>query len=350
MPPRSKVITMLPPYIRQEVNRRLFENGFRDYEGLAQWVRGQGYEISDDSLWRYGRALRDHLAATDLTVRHARALAKLGEDYEGLTAKALITLAQQKALETLLEMEEVKPADLNAVATLTRAAIAQQRWAAELKLRAEQQKRAADTPQGGTPKGPPETPPNAQPVIAPPQQQAIAAAPTVKAERRDGPATGDGSESTRAMSIPPVGDSQAAPDNTPAAAIVTAPLRGSPRIVEMTIPFATSDSAADAIVSEPGRDQPDLIPGRTVAGFLRRLARGERTSRYARHPEPSADRFCRARRSPSVRGLMVSSQRRCRNAYRRSLTQINAVRRICRSSISTQIARGCHVTTQRTRI
>ena len=40
MPPRSKVITMLPAYIREEVERRLFENGFRDYEGLAQWVRG----------------------------------------------------------------------------------------------------------------------------------------------------------------------------------------------------------------------------------------------------------------------------------------------------------------------
>src|SRR5229473_6116628 len=154
MPPRSEVITMLLEYIRQEVERRLFENGFRDYQGLAQWwVRGQGYEFSDGSLWRYGRALQQQVAAAELTVRHARALAKLGGDYEGLTAKALITLAQQKALETLLEMAEVKPADLNAVATLTRAAIAQQRWAAELKARAEQQKRAADTPQGGTPKG-----------------------------------------------------------------------------------------------------------------------------------------------------------------------------------------------------
>src|SRR5713101_2699227 len=159
MPPRSKVITMLPAYVRQGVDRRLFENGFRDYEGLAQWVRGQGYEISDDSLWRYGRALREHLAAAELTVRHARALAKLGEDYEGLTAKALITLAQQKALETLLEMEEVKPADLSAVANLTRAAIAQQRWA-ELKLGAEQQKRAADTSEVGTAHEPPQTPPN----------------------------------------------------------------------------------------------------------------------------------------------------------------------------------------------
>ena len=122
MPPRSKVITMLPAYIRQEVDRRLFENGFRDYEGLAQWVRGQGYEISDDSLWRYGRTLREHLAAAELSVRYARALAKLGEDYEGLSAKALITLAQQKALETLLEMAEVEPADMSAVATLTQGA------------------------------------------------------------------------------------------------------------------------------------------------------------------------------------------------------------------------------------
>ncbi len=80
MPPRSKVITTLPAYIRQEVDRRLFENGFSDYEGLARRVRGQGYEISDDSLWRYGRALREHLAAAELTVRHARAPAKLGED------------------------------------------------------------------------------------------------------------------------------------------------------------------------------------------------------------------------------------------------------------------------------
>ena len=170
-----------------------------------------------------------------------------------MTAKALITLAQQKALETLLEMEEVKPADLSAVANLTRAAIAQQRWAAELKARAEQHR---SKPENGTPNEPPQIPTNAQPAVASPQQQVTGAAPTVKAERRDGPAAthnpgGGSDQSTRAMSIPPVGDSLAAPDNTPAAAIVTAPLRGSPRIVEMTIPFATSDSAADANVGRP---------------------------------------------------------------------------------------------------
>jgi hypothetical protein len=140
MPPRSKVITMLPAHIRQEVERRLFENGFRDYEGLAQWVRGQGYEISDDSLWRYGHSLQQQLTAMRLTVRLA---GELPQDHESSMARVLIAMAQQKALTSLAENEEIKPADLNAIANLTRAAIAQQRWAAELKAQAQQPHQAA---------------------------------------------------------------------------------------------------------------------------------------------------------------------------------------------------------------
>jgi hypothetical protein len=98
---------MLPAYIRQEVERRLFENGFRDFEGLAQWVRGQGYEITDDSLWRHGRALQQQFVASQLTMGQARALAELATDHRGSMAQALITVAQQKALATLLEMEHL---------------------------------------------------------------------------------------------------------------------------------------------------------------------------------------------------------------------------------------------------
>jgi len=143
MPPRSKVITMLPAHIRQEVERRLFENGFSDCEGLAQWVRGQGYEISDDSLWRYGHGLQQRLAAMRLTVRLAGAMGELADDNEALMARALITIAQQKALESLAEKEEVTPGDLNAIANLTRAAIAQQRWAAQMKRQGQQPRQAA---------------------------------------------------------------------------------------------------------------------------------------------------------------------------------------------------------------
>ncbi len=246
MPSRSKVITMLPACIRQEVERRLFENGFRDYEGLAQWVRGQGYEISDDSLWRYGRALQQQLAAAELTVRHARALAKLGADHKGLTAKTLITVAQQKALESLLEMEEVKPADLNAVANLTRAAIAQQRWDAKLKARNEQPKPAAGKPETKTQNEPEPTAPNAQPATVPLQRSATASAMTVNAERSSPPARNRGDhcdQPSREVSTPAGGGAPVTPDKAPAA-IVTAALRGSPRIAETIIPFANYDWSA----------------------------------------------------------------------------------------------------------
>jgi hypothetical protein len=133
MPPRSKVITMLPAHIRQEIERRLLDNGFRDYEGLAQWVRGQGYEISDDSLWRYGHSLQKQLAAARLTLHATGSLAEQAGEHEPSMLRALMALAQQRVFETLAQKEDLKPSDVNAIANLVRAAIAQQRWNAELK-------------------------------------------------------------------------------------------------------------------------------------------------------------------------------------------------------------------------
>ena len=65
MPPRSKVITILPEYIRQEVERRLFENGFRDYQGLAQWETVDFHFLSSVILSRSrdGAAVSKDLAA-----------------------------------------------------------------------------------------------------------------------------------------------------------------------------------------------------------------------------------------------------------------------------------------------
>ena len=248
MPPPSKVITMLPAYVRQEVERRIFENGFRDYDGLAQWVRGEGYEISDDSLWRYGRALQEQLATAALIVRHARALAKLGGDHEGLTAQTLITVAQQKALAALLEMEEVKAADLNAIANLTRAAIAQQRWAAEQKERDQQQHTPAAAPVGPSDRL---QPPDGRPTIAPLEPaQTTGAAPSIGAERQDdSPAAhepGDNSEQPmRESSTPPGGGLLAAPANAPASAILPTGFRSSPRIDEILIPSANANFRDD---------------------------------------------------------------------------------------------------------
>jgi hypothetical protein len=142
MPPSSKVITMLPPHIRQEVERRMFENGFRDYEGLAQWVRGQGYEISEDSLWRYGYKLKQQFVETKWTMLQMRALSELGVTDQDME-KALLRVAQTKALATLADMEEVKAGDLNARTNLIKTIMTQYQRAEESRARCQQQKQKA---------------------------------------------------------------------------------------------------------------------------------------------------------------------------------------------------------------
>src|SRR6266851_1275650 len=88
----------------------------------------------------------------------------------------------------------------------------------------------------------------------------------------------------------------------------------------MTIPFAISVSAADAIFGDRERAQPDLIPGPDGCEFFEETRPQERESRYGRHPEPSAERFNPARRSTSVR------RRSCRRSGAAE-THADAVRR-----------------------
>ena len=76
MPRRSKVITTLPADIRKEVERRMLAKRFSDYEGLSEWVREQGYDISSDSLWRYGKLLNQEFTAIRLSQLQAGCLTR----------------------------------------------------------------------------------------------------------------------------------------------------------------------------------------------------------------------------------------------------------------------------------
>src|SRR5713101_5256100 len=108
MPPRSNVMVTLPAHLRAEVERRMAESGFSDYRGLAEWVRQQGYEISDDSLWRYAMGFRLQLAAALMAVHQAHALAEVAADNKGILIEAIMTVVEQKALTKLLEGETIE--------------------------------------------------------------------------------------------------------------------------------------------------------------------------------------------------------------------------------------------------
>ena len=43
---QRSTIEKLPEAVRHEFERKLVENGFSDYQAIAEWLQAQGYEIS----------------------------------------------------------------------------------------------------------------------------------------------------------------------------------------------------------------------------------------------------------------------------------------------------------------
>src|SRR2546423_8713418 len=72
---RSKV-AVLPAAVRGELDRLMVERAFSGYQALAEWLQGQGYRISDDSVQRYGVRLRQQL---DLPLARSFAVEGAGE-------------------------------------------------------------------------------------------------------------------------------------------------------------------------------------------------------------------------------------------------------------------------------
>ena len=146
MPPRSKVLTTLPPNIRDEVERRILAKGFSNYQALADWVREKGYDISQVSLWRYGNSIKTQVAATRFAMRQARLLSREGTSHQAQFSEALVQVVQQRLLSML---EQVEQADdltqlVRHTAELARVCFAHQQWMVENKRKEELHRRQVE--------------------------------------------------------------------------------------------------------------------------------------------------------------------------------------------------------------
>lgn len=141
MPPRSKVFT-LPTELRDELNARLVGSGFSNYQGLQQWLEGQGYEFSIGGLHRYGSKLETDFNSAMADVQRTQQLAKmlvagndedrgeLMEASEKIAQDGLIRLqlALREAEADPLETANVLPKITRAIADLSRAGISRNKW------------------------------------------------------------------------------------------------------------------------------------------------------------------------------------------------------------------------------
>ena len=50
--PKRLFIEKLPDSFLRELNSRLVSNGFGDFDGLTDWLKNEGYEVSRSSIHR----------------------------------------------------------------------------------------------------------------------------------------------------------------------------------------------------------------------------------------------------------------------------------------------------------
>lgn len=141
MPVRSAVMS-LPEAAKTELDRRLVQSGFANYQGLSDWLAEQGFEISKSSIHRYGQEFEAKLSALKVATQQAQAISEAVGDDENALGDALVRLAQEKAFQVLMQLnaEDVQSIDLvkmsRAIADLNRSAVQQKKWMGEVKAKA----------------------------------------------------------------------------------------------------------------------------------------------------------------------------------------------------------------------
>ena len=150
MPPPSK-IDLLPPSLRTELDRRLVSGGFAGFGALSQWLAEHGYEVGKSAIGERSLRLKRRLAAITASTEAMQMVSTASPDDADERSHAIIALLQTDLFEALVEFQEaaaqdsdeITPAERIAlygkaaknIATLTRASVARQKWAAEVRAK-----------------------------------------------------------------------------------------------------------------------------------------------------------------------------------------------------------------------
>jgi hypothetical protein len=141
---RQSRITKLPGSLIKHVESRLRRPRFKDYRGLAEWLRQRGHDIPISSLRRRRRLFMPKARPTPLDKAAVPAVPETPRDDPAVTTEGLMRLTQQKLSTALADIKELGKVEMSrlahAVAHLTQAAISLQRWNDEANQRADKKK------------------------------------------------------------------------------------------------------------------------------------------------------------------------------------------------------------------
>lgn len=148
MPPPSK-IDQLSEEVRRELEERIIAAGFGDYVEHARWLREEkGQQIGKSTVGAYGQKLERRLAAIKTSTEAAKLIVQAAPDDADDLGSSVIRMIQHEAFESMIALQdaadEADPAKRIDIlgkaaknfATLTRASVARNKWAVELRDKA----------------------------------------------------------------------------------------------------------------------------------------------------------------------------------------------------------------------
>lgn len=150
--PAPALIPRLPAAIRAWLDDQLQRRGFGDYAALTEALNarlqahGLQVSLSMQTVGRYGKDLKGKVERIRAATAAAAAIAAAAPDEEGQQSAAVTALLGTELFERLMDLDEVQGEDLTtaeridliarasrAHADLTRASIAQRKWAGEVR-------------------------------------------------------------------------------------------------------------------------------------------------------------------------------------------------------------------------
>lgn len=148
MPAPAK-IDRLPEELRRLLDNQIVARAFSGYCELEAWLSDQGYEIGKTAIWKHGQRLKQRMEAIKTSTQAAQALHDSLPDDSAVLPAAVMALVQSEMFELLVTLQEADATDdpaqrakllgtiARAMAQSTRAALAQKKWASDLKSRLE---------------------------------------------------------------------------------------------------------------------------------------------------------------------------------------------------------------------
>lgn len=143
MAKRSKVET-LPTAVKSWLDKALVEGNFSGYEALEKALSDRGHTIGKSSLNRYGQKLEAKLSAVRASTEAARAIAEAAPDDADLRSAAVMSLVQTDLFNVMVALQDAGSANpeerlkllakaAEPIAKLSRAAVNQKKWEAEVR-------------------------------------------------------------------------------------------------------------------------------------------------------------------------------------------------------------------------